>query len=143
MNKIIKIVRYVISGGTAAVIDLSFLYLFVEYLKIWYLLSAVIAFLIAFTISFTLQKFWTFKDKSVERMHTQATLYLIVSLINLGLNTFFIYLFVEYAHFHYFFSQFITGALLAVSSFFVYSLFIFKPLPAESSSKSEEAHHLE
>lgn len=142
MEKLFKIIKYVISGGTAAVIDLFFLYFFVEHSSMTYLSAAVIAFLIAFCASFTLQKFWTFKDSSVEKVHKQATVYLIVSLANLGLNTFLIYVFVEYSHLHYFISQILAGALLAVSSFFVYSFFIFKPVAVKAAENSENPNHL-
>ncbi len=142
-EKIFKIAKYIISGGTAAVVDLFFLYLFVEKFHLWYVFSAILAFLIAFSVSFSLQKFWTFKDKTTEKVHKQASIYFIVSVLNLGLNTFLMYIFVDLCGLHYFPSQILAGALLAISSFFIYSRFIFSPRPAKQTVLSEEKNNLE
>jgi putative flippase GtrA len=141
VHKVKKIAKYIISGGTAAVVDLAALYVFVEWFHMWYVLSAIIAFLIAFCFSFTLQKFWTFKDREVENVHKQATVYFVVSVVNLGVNTLLIYLFVEYLHLHYFVSQIIAGGLLAVSSFFIYSIFIF-PKKTDNTLEAQNSDNL-
>jgi putative flippase GtrA len=122
----LKVARYIISGGTAAVVNLALLYIFVEWLDIWYVLAAVAAFLLAFCVSFTMQKFWTFKDPT-KKVHSQAAIYFTVSLANLGINTLLIYIFVDYLHVHYMVGQIIASAILAVSSYFIYSLVIFSP----------------
>ena len=125
-TKIIKTAKYIISGGTAAVVNLAFLAIFVDVFKINYLISAILSFLIAFSISFTLQKFWTFQDKSIEDVHKQTTIYFIVSSINLGVNTLLMYIFVDHFHIQYFFRQILASGLIAISSYFIYSRFIFK-----------------
>lgn len=125
-TKIIKTAKYIISGGTAAIVNLVFLAIFVDIFKINYLISAIISFLIAFSISFTLQKFWTFQDKNIKDVHKQTTIYFIVSSINLGVNTLLMYIFVDHFHIHYFFSQILASGLIAISSYFIYSRFIFK-----------------
>ena len=53
-----KIVRYLISGGTAAAINLSLLFLLTEFVGMWYLASSVLSFIAGFTASFLFQKFW-------------------------------------------------------------------------------------
>ena len=71
-----RFLRFLISGGTAAVVDLLFLYVLTDGIHMWYLLSSVLAFLAAFSVSFTLQKRWTFRDRSNDRLHVQAPVYL-------------------------------------------------------------------
>ncbi len=117
-----KIVRYIISGGTAAVVDLVLLYLLTDVFGVWYITSSIIAFLVSFIVSFTLQKFWTFNDRSTDKIHSQAIIYLIVTSINLGLNTVGIFAFVHYFGFHYLASQIIVSILIAFESFYVYHL---------------------
>jgi glycosyltransferase involved in cell wall biosynthesis/putative flippase GtrA len=119
------LVKYVISGGTAAVVDLGTLYLFTDIFHIWYVTSSVLAFLIAFGISFLMQKFWTFRDHGTDGVHKQAFLYLAVSVFNLFLNTALVYALVEYTGIHYLPAQIITSALIACESFFVYKFIIF------------------
>lgn len=125
-QRIFKITKYIIAGGTAAVVDLSLLYILTEKFRIWYLMSAILAFIVAFIVSFLLQKFWTFRDSSTDRTHKQVIVYFIVSVFNFILNTSFVYLFTDFLHIHYIISQILASGVLAISSYFIYSLFIFK-----------------
>lgn len=121
-----QIGKYIISGGTATVVNLSLLYTLTEFFHIWYLISAAVAFVGAFGVSFTLQKFWTFRDHDTEDIHKQLSLYLVVVLVNLGINTLLVYLLVEHAGLWYIYAQIISAMIIAVESFFVYKFFIFK-----------------
>jgi putative flippase GtrA len=120
-----KIVRYIISGGTAAVTNLLLLFLLVQFLQIHYLIASMLAFLCAFGVSFTLQKFWTFNNRETARAHTQLALYLAITLANLGVNTLLMYVFVTELGLWYLLAQIIAGALVALYSYFVYQKFVF------------------
>lgn len=121
-----KIVRFLISGGTATLTNLVLLYAFTDLLGIWYIASAIAAFIIAFIVSFTLQKFWTFGDMSRDGMHRQAIIYFTAGALNLCLNTVLLYVFVEYIGSHYLISQIIISALIAIENYFIYQFLIFK-----------------
>lgn len=127
INKNAKVLKYLISGGSAAVVNLSVLYISTDILHVWYLASSVLANIIAFFVSFFLQKFWTFNNASVELVKKQLALYLLVAVINLGINTLLMFVFVEYAQLHYLLAQIVTSGLIAIESFFVYQHFIFMP----------------
>ncbi|MEK7575040.1 MAG: GtrA family protein [Patescibacteria group bacterium] len=124
-----KVIKYLISGGTAAIVNLGLLYLFTDIFGVWYITSGIVAFAAGFIVSFVFQKFWTFTDKSTENIHIQASAYLVAGIVNLGLNTLSIYLFVTYAGFHYLLAQIVAGVIIACESFFVYKYLIFKKLP--------------
>lgn len=130
--KISKIVRYLFSGGMSAFTNILALYILTDLVRIWYLLSSVLAFLIAFFVSFTLQKFFTFQDHGMDDVHGQALFYLIIAGTNLLINTGSVYLFVEYAHVHYILAQIITSIFIAIESFIIYGMFIFKK-PAKTA----------
>jgi len=119
------VLRFIISGGTSAVVDLFFLYIFHNILNIHYLLSAVLAFIIAFFVSFTLHKFWTFKSHA-EQTHKQVVMYLGTSLFGLSLNTLLMYIFVDHFHVQVLLSQIFVGIIVAFSSFFISRNFVFK-----------------
>lgn len=116
--------RFVISGGTAAFVDLVFLYIFSRVFVINYLLSAIVAFVIAFFVSFTLHKFWTFKSHG-GRSGKQVIMYLATSLFGLIFNTALMYLFVDVFHVEVMRSQVFCGAIVAFSSFFISHNFVF------------------
>jgi putative flippase GtrA len=120
-----RILKFLISGGTAAVVDLGLLYLFTDVLHVWYLFSAAIAFIAAFVVSFSLQKFWTFDNHDLDVMHTQLAMYLVLALIGLGINTVSMYGLVDHAGLHYIGAQILTSAIIAIGNFFAYKHFIF------------------
>jgi len=124
-EKIYKIIRYLISGCTAAVANLSSMYLFTDIFGFWYMYSAVLAFSVAFFVSFLLQKYWTFKEISVKKVHTQISLYLLVGILNLVCNALLLYVFVDILHMWYMTGQFLVSGMIAVWSFFIYRKFIF------------------
>ena len=125
MKRFHSIFKFVVSGGLSACVNLGMLYLLTEYAHMYYLQSAVLSFVVAFFISFLLQKFWTFKDMRKEVIRQQMILFLILSLINLLINTLLIYVFVEYMHLWYVAAAVVSGVLLAISNFFTYKHVIF------------------
>ena len=127
-----RLARYLTAGSIAAVVDLGLLYIFTDLFLIHYLTSAVFAFLATFLVSFTLQKFWTFQDHSVERVHAQAALYLVIALINLAVNTALMYAFVDWLQIWYIGAQFIASGLIACESFFISRHLIFKKGDAQT-----------
>lgn len=129
--------RYLVAGGSAATVDLGLLYVLTEWFSVHYLLSAVLAFIVAFCVSFFLQKFWTFQDHSVERVHSQVVLYFVIAVANLGLNTLLMYILVEHLHLWYFAAQIIAGAFLACGSFFISRNFVFNTIRTARSISSE------
>jgi len=126
-EQFLQITRFLIAGTTATGINLVSLYLLTEFVGLWYLVSLVGAFLIAFTVSFTLQKFWTFADKSKENIHKQAVLFFIVQMISLLVDIIAVYVLVEVFGLWYMAAQFFVLLVIAVSNFFVFKLYLFKP----------------
>ena len=131
------IIKYIISGGTAALVDLSLLYVFTDLFGIWYITSASLAFLVAYFVSFSLQKFWTFRDNGREKIYRQMFLYFIVGVVNLLLNAGGMYLLVDKFGVMYILAQIIMGALLGFSSFLIYRFIIFEKKKIEAKREKE------
>ncbi len=121
-----KLIRYLISGGTAAAVNWGTLFLLVHIGTMHYLTASVVSFLVSIGASFTMQKFWTFRDNLVHDIHTQFSRYLVVILCSLLLNTVLVYLLVEIAHVWYLTSQVIATVIIAITNFFCYKHFVFK-----------------
>ncbi len=117
--------RYMISGGTAAIVALGVLYVLTDIKGVWYLVSSTIAFVVGFFVSFALQKLWTFKNTHTYDMSRQLFLYFITALGALVLNVFFMYLLVDIAGIWYMFSQVISSGTLAIATFFIYGNIVF------------------
>jgi len=112
-------IKYIIAGGTAAVINLSCLYLFTEYANLLYVYSSMISYSIGVLLAFMLQKFWTFRDGDLSRLRRQFTLYAIVAVVNFFLNPIILAFLVELVGWWYMVSQTITLFILAVISFVI------------------------
>lgn len=121
-----KLIVYIISGGTAAVVELGSLYFFKGILGLKLIPAVSLAFILAFCVSFLLQKFWTFEDRSVDQIHKQATKYFIITSTNFFLNLFLMYVLVEILHVWYMLAKFLISGGIAFFSFFVYRMFVFK-----------------
>ena len=121
-----RLLRYVAAGGTGAAANIAVLFVLTEFFHIWYLLSSVVAVCVGFAVSFILQKFWTFQNTDMKRVHVQLPMHLMLSLANLALNTVIVYALVDYAHLWYVLAQVFSGATLAFVNYFVYRTYIFK-----------------
>ena len=126
LQKYGQFVRFVLAGAFAFTINLVALYFFTDIVGIYYLVSTVLAFLISFSVSFTLQKFWTFQDNSRDHLHIQLPLYLGMQLTNITLNAGLMFVFVEYMHVWYLYSQGVISLVLAAVIFFLNKKYIFK-----------------
>lgn len=133
-----RVIKYVAAGGTAAVVDLGLLYALTDIAGWHYIVSTTVAFLAAFGVSFTLQKFWTFGNQDMDRVHIQLALYLTIAVVNLFVNAGLMYFFVETAGIWYFLAQIITGAIMACYGFLLYRYIIFRNRPHEDTHRNTE-----
>ena len=97
--------RFIISGGSAASVNLALLFILVHFMNMWYLAASIVAYVTSIIVSFTMQKFFTFKDYSKNNMSKQTFYYFLIQIINLGMNTFLMFLSVGLLHIHYMVSQ--------------------------------------
>lgn len=114
------------SGGSAALVHLLLLFIFHKIFDLRIVFATSIAFTVSFFVSFFLQKIWTFRDNCYYDMHRQMFIYLLVSLVNMGINAVSMYFLVEIFRVWYLLAQVIVSAAIAVESFLIYSHFIFK-----------------
>lgn len=126
MSNFFQIVRYLFAGGLATGFNILILFICVHYFQIWYLASAVIAFCGGVILSYLLQKFFTFRNYSKERMHTQFLSFFIFALFMLGLNTLLVYIFVDIIGLWYLSAQFISSACIACINYVYFNMVIFK-----------------
>jgi len=119
------VLKFLIAGGTATLIQLGALYLFTDVFGLWYVGSAILAFVVAVLISFSSHKWWTFRDFHWGALNKQFALYLILQIANLSANVLLIYLLVEIFGLWYLLSQAIISLVLAIISFLIYKHKIF------------------
>lgn len=117
--------RFAASGCIVALVSVFVLFFLTEVCKLWYLFSSTLAFLLGVMVNFFLQKTWTFRDKE-STVTLQLGLFILNALLNLVLNTVFMYGMVDLLGAHYVVSQMLIMIALAVMNYTMYRLYIFR-----------------
>lgn len=120
--------RFCVGGAAGVITYYTTLYCLTEYLGVWYVVSAVIGFILNTGLNFILQKFWTFRDKNTKAIRRQVMLYIAMTVSFLIGNTAFLYLMVQYLYMWYIGAQMILTVVISTLSFIV-SGKIFKAVP--------------
>jgi len=117
-----RIVRYIISGTSAAAVSIATLYFATDILGVWYLYGSTLGFIFGLVVSFFLQKLWTFQNAENHPLIVgfQFGRYVLVAILNLAANTTFMYALVEWLSFWHILAQAVTSGLIALVTFFAY-----------------------
>ncbi len=111
-NELLQFLRYVFVGGIATVIDWGVLYALTE-IGLYYILSAIVAFLAGLTVNFAMSKVLVFKANEAK---VGAVLefvgYAVVGVIGLGLTVVIMYLLTDCLHWHYMLSKIVSTVLV-------------------------------
>lgn len=115
-----QFIKYIVSGCTAACVNIGLLYALTEFAGLYYLFSATLSFLAALLVSFSLQKFWTFQNRETGRIHHQLLTFALVAVCNLVSNITLLYVCTEWLHLWYIAGEVLVTGALAVVTFFIY-----------------------
>jgi len=124
-NTTIQLFRYAIVGWVVFAVDFSLLYILTEFVNVYYLLSAIIAYAIALTIDYLITVKWVFNVRSMESRKLEIFIFAIIGISGLFLNTFFIWFFTEVTNIYYLLSKFISACLLYLWNFFARKIILF------------------
>ena len=100
--------RYVLAGALACVIDYSALIMLTNILKLYYLVSAAIAFLLGAAVSYLLNVAWVFDGRIFKNRYLEASIFLSIVITGLFVNHYCILFFTESVKLHYLTSKFIS-----------------------------------
>lgn len=88
--------KYYLVGTSGILVNLGILFVLTEFVGLWYLLSSSIAIYVSITSNFLLNKTWTFNDTEIKQPGVlMYGKFFGVSLIGMGIQLGFNYLFVE------------------------------------------------
>ncbi len=114
---LVQLFRYGIVAVLAFVIDFGLLFVFTHYLHIFYLVSAVLSFSISLIANYALSVSWVFPDSGVRAKHVQITLFILIGVSGLGLNTIVIGFCTSVLGVYYLYSKLIATVLVFFWSF--------------------------
>jgi len=120
-----ELFKYGLVGFTSTIIDLGFLYVFVEFAQIAVIPASIMSFLIAVVNGFIWNKTWTFKDNS-RNYRNQFLKFFTISSVGLILNTCFMLVFYKIFGIWYMLAKIITSAFVFSWNFLGNKLWTFR-----------------
>ena len=121
-----QFIKFALVGVVNTLVNLAVLYILTDIFGIYYLVSAVFAFLIAVTNSFLLNKMWTFKESISYRASSKYIKFVLISVIALIINLIILYVLVEYYSIWYIYAQIVGVSSNLIINFFGNKLWTFK-----------------
>ena len=100
-----QFIRYVLTAIIASSLDFACLFILTEQFHIYYLASAVPAFLVGLVTSYILNITWVFENRRFNDWWFEFGIFTTIGVVGLFLNEVLIWVFTEHAHFHYLVSK--------------------------------------
>lgn len=122
----VQFFRYIFVGGAAFIVDFVSLFIFTDVFGVYYLISAVIAFILGLIANYTLSINWVFNKRTLDNKLSEFTIFAVIGIIGIFLNVVIIYLFTEYVGLFYLLSKIIAAALILFWNFFARKVTLFK-----------------
>ena len=114
MNKsLVRFLKYSSVGVSTFLFDLFLLYLFIDYLNIYYVYATAVAFAVAVSINYVLSRRFVFKG-TLRSAHAGYGVFLLIALAGLCAVTGLIVVFVEVLHMHYLPSRVIIAGIVGM-----------------------------
>jgi len=109
--------RYLVSGGTGAVIHFSILAALVAWFGTNPVIATTIGFIVGSLVNYTLQYHWTFSADGPH--HVMLTRYAVVTTVTMLLNGQLFWLLNSHYGMHYLLAQFIVTGIIVVVNFLI------------------------
>ena len=128
--------KFLVAGCFSGGSDLVFLYILFGLFKVSIVLATSVAFILSFLVSFALQKFWTFRNYSQDKVAKQIFLYILFAFVGLNLNGVFMHILVNRYNVWYLLAQFMVNLVIGFLNFLTYKFIIF--INPKNEIRSEE-----
>lgn len=111
--------RFLVVGGLSVFTYYSLFIGLTELAGLWYVASAVVAFVTYYCVQFILQKYWTFRNKKKEFVKQQLTQFTIMAVANWCVNTALLYVAVRYFAANYIVAQLVLTIVVSPAAYFL------------------------
>lgn len=121
---LIRIFRYLSSGGLGIATEYLMIFLLVEFAGIYYLIGETIATMTGTSINFIIQKKWTFKSKKgyTDTIVKYASIWLLNYCFTIGI----MFVTVDFFHWHYLVSKTLALCFIIIWNYFLYKNYVYK-----------------
>ena len=123
-NLIKQLFRFAIVGGIAFLIDYSVLFICTEYLGIYYLISSFISFTVSTVFNYIASVRWVFDVDQKKSQRRNFVLFIVFSVIGLGINQCIMWFGVEKLDLYYMLVKIGATAIVMVFNFVTRKMFL-------------------
>jgi len=124
-NLTIQLLRSLVVGGVAFVVDFSALYALTEFGLLHYLVSSSLAFLAGVSVNYSLSIVWVFNQRTLDNRIQEFTIFALIGVVGLLLNLSMMWFFTEMLRLHYLNSKIAATILIFLFNFAVRRAFLF------------------
>ncbi|HXH50497.1 MAG TPA: GtrA family protein [Terriglobia bacterium] len=121
-----EIFRYLFVGGFAFVCDTFTLFSLTHFVKVNYLVSAPIGFLVGTTVTYVLSRTWVFQRRTLKNTSAELTIFVLIGVVGLGLNELILWFFQSRLGIYYLFAKGVSGVTVFVWNFGARKLTLFR-----------------
>lgn len=125
VNKIVnKIIKFIIVGGIATIIDFAFLYIFKEFLNIDVIIANTLSFIISVTYNYIASITWVFDVNKNKNKNVQFILFIVFSIVGLIINNVILYILTDKLNIYYLISKVIATIIVMIFNFITRKKFL-------------------
>lgn len=127
MQKLMKqIMRFAVVGGTAFLIDYGVLFVLNELLGVHYIVASALSFSISVIYNYVLSIFWVFDPNEEQSKQEQFIVFMVLSIIGLGINTLIMWISVDKFGINVMISKIFATAVVMVYNFITRKIYLEK-----------------
>ena len=121
-----ELARYIIVGGLAFVFDTSTLFSLTQFLKVNYLISAPLGFIVGTIVNYTLSRTWVFERRRLVSTPAEMTIFTLIGVVGLGINEWILWFFQSRLKIYYLFAKGVSGVVVFGWNFGARKLALFR-----------------
>lgn len=121
-----QVLRFLVVGGIAFLIDYSIYYSLTHIFGVYYLVSSVISFTVSVMFNYILSTKWVFDSQTKNNESKKFVAFIILSVLGLGINQIFLWMFSDIFHINDLISKVIATAIVMVWNFVTRKLIVEK-----------------
>ena len=118
--------RYLLVGGGAFVCDTLTLFSLTQFLKVNYLVSAPIGFLVGTAVNYAFSRSWVFQRRTLANTSAELTIFTLIGVVGLGLNELILWFFQSKLGIYYLFAKGVSGVTVFMWNFGARKLALFR-----------------
>jgi putative flippase GtrA len=112
-----EFLRYFLVGGFAFVCDTFTLFSLTYFIKVNYLVSAPVGFLVGTAVNYVLSRTWVFQRRTLKNTSAELMIFTLIGVVGLGLNELILWIFQSKLGIYYLFAKGVSGVIVFMWNF--------------------------